>query len=462
MPRLEEKMTFGSEFPVGRAPLVMAVLCLLSLPFLSRPKAIVSGEKSLRVWTFANTHYLDYKARIPLFERSHPGVRVNLQLLPSNELADRLMSGFLSGSGAPELVEVEIGVAGRFFTGGDSDIGFEDLTGRLKSEGWIDKLVAARFTPWSAHGRIYGCPHDLHPVVLLYREDLLKPLGIDLPHEVETWDDFVRVFSRKGVLDLDGDGRNDRSAVMLSDTDTSQFRPLLLQRGGDLFDAKGNVTIDSPVAAETLERYRGFFRDRFALPQPPFGPDLYGPMKENRLYCVVAPDWFVGLIREFAPELAGKWRAMPLPAWSRGGRRTTTMGGTMMAMSKQTSDKGLAWELLKFLYFDKAALVSRYRKTKIIPPLRAAWSDPVFSEPDPYVGGQRLGRLFTSLAPDIPPVSQDQYSSEALTEVGKAIYAAMNNPKLAASEALAVPAKAIRNRIAHDRFRNREAGGPRP
>ena len=93
------------------------------------------------------------------------------------------------------------------------------------------------------------------------------------------------------------------------------------------------------------------------------------------------------------------------------------LGGWHRCALAAQRDKKLAWELLKFLYFDRPALVSRYKVTKIIPPLRAAWTDSVFAEPDPYLGGQPLGKLFTRLAPDIPPVSQDQYSSEALTEL---------------------------------------------
>ena len=442
--------------PIGRAPLIMAVLFLLSAPFiLAGGRDDAAGKKQLELWVFARTHREEYAARLPAFEAQHPGVKVRLQEIPGQVLVDKLLAAYLSETGAPDLVETEISATGRFFLGKPSDIGFTDLTERLKTEGWYEKTVESRFTPWSNKGRIYGVPHDIHPCVLLYRKDMLEPLGIDLPREVETWDDFVRVFTRPGVLDSDGDGRKDRYAVMLSRTGTTHLRMLMLQQGADLFDAQGEVAFDSPVAVRTLKWLQdAFFTHQFAFTQPPFGPDLYGPMKENRLFCVVAPDWFIGNIQKFAPELAGKYRAMPLPAWETGGRRTSTQGGTMMGLTKQSRHPELAWELLKFLYFDEAAVANRYRTTHILAPFKAAFSNPVFSEPDEFLGGQPLGQLFTRLADEVPPVRQDRYSTEALMALEQAVYQALDAPGRPVEPPLRAAADRVRQRIARDRFRN--------
>lgn len=441
------------DFPLGRAPAVMLFLLLLSIPFLPHPQKHPGVKDQIEFWVFASTHYDEYLARIPLFEKTYPGVKIRLQQLPSNVLADKLMAAFLSETAAPDLVEIEISQAGRFFLGRISDIGFEDLTERLKKEGWLQRVVRQRFVPWSSRGHIFGVPHDLHPVVLLYREDLLRPLGINLPQQVQTWDDFLHLFSRKELLDINGDGHQDRFAIMFNQTDSGHVRLLLYQRGGNLFDSQGRVLMDSPLAVDTVEFARKLFKKRLAFPTPPFGPDLYGPMKEDRVYCVMAPDWFVGMIRKFAPELSGKWRAMPLPSWQKGGRRTSSWGGTMIGMTKQSKNKKLVWELLKFLYFDKGALVNRYEKTRIIPPLKEAWKDPVFAQPDPYLGGQPLGLLFVQLGKEVPPVIQDQYAPEAIQEMDRACYKILTNPKADTQQILTEAGNRIRQRIQRDRFR---------
>jgi len=440
-----------SGLPLGRAPLVMLALFVFSATMILRRPA--PPARQIEFWTFAQTHYDEYQARKAEFEKRHPGVTVRLQLMQGSILRDKLVAAFLSETAAPDLVEVEIGDVGRFFQGRPSDIGFADLTDRLQSEGWIQKMIAARFVPWSNRGRIYGVPHDLHPVVLFYRHDLFTKAGIDLPKEVETWEDFLKVMNRPGVLDSRRDGRRDRYGIMLAAHDATHFRPLLVQRGGDYFDAQGRVTFDSPLGVDTLAFLRDLIKqDHVVFRQPiNWGPDMYGPMKEDRLLCAFTPDWFVGLIKKNAPELAGKWRGMPLPAWERGGRRTTTHGGTMIGLTRQAEQPDLAWELLKFYYFDRDALVTRYATTRIIPPLRAAWSGPVFSEPDPYTGGQRLGRLFVSLADDVPPVHQNKFYAEANTLLGPAVYAVFNQGADPARELKRV-ADELRRKQAKDRF----------
>ena len=164
---------------------------------------------------------------------------------------DKLLAAMLSNFGAPDLVEVEITSIGRFLKGAIDEVGFVDLRPRLESEGWMDRLVVSRFTPWSYRGRIYGIPHDLHPVVLLYRDDLFKAAGVEMT-EVKTWDDFIAA-GKKATRDLDGDGKVDQYAIVLDRRTESDYFSLLLQQGGGFFDEDGNVIIDSELAIETLE-----------------------------------------------------------------------------------------------------------------------------------------------------------------------------------------------------------------
>ena len=113
--RLRWAWNFAERFPLGRAPVAMLLLLAASAPFaLSRRAA---PPNSLDVWVFAITHHDEYAARIGEFEQRHPGVKVNLQLIPGSVLFDKLMAAFLSDSGVPDLAEIEISSSGRFFQG---------------------------------------------------------------------------------------------------------------------------------------------------------------------------------------------------------------------------------------------------------------------------------------------------------------------------------------------------------
>lgn len=406
---------------LGKAPLIFGLLFLLAFPVI-----VFRGDDrsdTLEFWIFAQTHYDEFSARIPAFEAANPGVKVELRLI--SKLHDKLLAAFLSGIGGPDLSEVEISSVGRFFKGTKEEIGFVDLTDRIEREGITDEFVQARLAPWSLGGRVYGLPRDVHPVMLLYRHDVYEVAGID-PASIETWHDFVRE-TRPLARDEDGDGRADRYPIMLSAHKPGHFWLMLLQNGGGMFDEDGGIIIDNDIAVSTLEFYCSLLNEeQLAIPEFSQDPASYAAMKEGIILGVLAPDWYISFVRRFVPELEGKWRAMPLPAWREGERRTSTWGGTMIAVTKQAENPDLAWEFAKFAYMDDEALANRYRKTFIIPPIRSAWSNPVYGESEAYLDGQVLGRSLTELAPHIPGFHLNPYWAEANDLLRLAVYEATN------------------------------------
>ena len=278
-------------FPLGKGPMVMLLLFLISTIFIFA-RSEEQGE-NLEFWIFANTHYEEYQARVPIFEAQHPGV--NVQLINfGGTMHDKLLAAMLSSFGAPDLVEVEITSIGRFLKGAIDEVGFVDLRPRLESEGWMEKLVVSRFTPWSYRGRIFGIPHDLHPVVLLYRDDLFKAAGVEMT-EIETWDDFIAA-GKKATRDFDGDGKIDQYAIVLDRRTESDYFSLLLQQGGGFFDAEGNVIIDSEIAIETLEFFTSLFNEH-KIATPVYGtwhgdPSNFAAMQDGKILSILAPDWY--------------------------------------------------------------------------------------------------------------------------------------------------------------------------
>ena len=69
-------------------------------------------------------------------------------------------------------------------------------------------------------------------------------------------------------------------------------------------------------------------------------------MQDGKILSILAPDLYVGILKSQVPQMAGKWRAIPMPAWNPGGRRTTTRGGTMIGITTQCKNPERAWELL--------------------------------------------------------------------------------------------------------------------
>jgi arabinosaccharide transport system substrate-binding protein len=399
-------------FPYGRAPFWLLALAVVSGVLVFVTQGLGAARKpDLVLETFAGNHIVAYREAAKVFERRR-GVRVGIELVQGRALQTRLQNAMLAHTAVPDLVELGVGDIAYFTRGPLSDVGLVDLTERLTNERLEDRLVTSRLSLWSERGHVFALPHDVHPVMLAYRADLLESLGID-PDSIHTWEDFVALRT-KVVKDLDGDGVIDRYLIDLPIGEAWGLEILLLQQGASLFDEHGNVTMNQPVTVNTIFWYVHQLegKDRIAT-QCGWGQSLMKAMKDGLALFYFAPDWRTHAIEMDAPNVRGLFKVMPLPAWTPGGRRTSTWGGSGLALTKGQQNVELAWDFAKLLYFDRAELGRRYRYTNILPPLRDSWSLPEMQEASPFFRGQRIGAAYAALAPDVPPDWSTAYKSRA-------------------------------------------------
>ena len=404
-------------FPYGKAPFWLTLTALVStISVFATQRSSGETKPELVLATFAANHVDAYRDMLPAFEKKH-GVKVSLQLVHQRALQTRLQNAMLAGTAVPDLVELGFGDIGYFTRGPIADVGFVDLTERLTREGYRARLVESRLSLWSSRKHVFALPHDVHPVMLAYRADILAELGID-PTAIETWDDFVAL-RPKVVKDLDGDGIVDRYLIDLPIGEAWGLETLLLQRGVGMFDADGNVTMDQPDTADTIAWYihQVEGKERIATPCG-WGQPLMKAMRDGLALFYLAPDWRTGTMQLEAPNLRGLFRIMPLPAWTKGGRRTSVWGGSGLAITKATKHPELAWELAKALYFDAPQLGRRYRFTNILPSLKDSWALPEFREPNPFFGGQAIGSLFAEYANDTPADWSTPFKTRASDRLG--------------------------------------------
>src|SRR5262245_27493609 len=311
----------------------------------------IPQQEGLVFWLFAKSHQRLYEPQTAAWNAAQrPAERVHLLLLSGSALQRRLLSGFLSGTPLPDLVEAYAQIVAQAFKGPLEDVGFVDLTDIVRAEGIDAQINAPSLALWTSRGRIFGLPHDVHPVLLAYRADLVEAAGIDVT-ALQTWDDFVRLF-RPLVRDVDGDGYPDHYLLNIWETNPELIESLMLQAGGGLFDAQERLVMYSEMNARVLATVVSWTTgpNRLAVNAPEFDAAGNKMRLDGTVLFSLMPDWLTGTWQQDLPQLAGMVKLMPLPAWTKGGRRTTVMGGTMLGIPKRVPDFASAWRYAKHLY----------------------------------------------------------------------------------------------------------------
>ena len=399
--------------PGGWLICVLALVSSLVIALWSIPQ-----KQGLVFWTFAKTHQLLYDPMTEVWNGMQTQEeRVHILLLSAGALQRRLLSGFLSDTPLPDLVEAYAQIVAQAFKGPLEEVGFADLTDILHAEDLYEQINEPSFGPWTTRGRIFGLPHDVHPVLLAYRSDIVEAAGIDVA-AIATWDDFVRRL-RPLVRDVDGDGYVDHYLLNLWETNPELIELLMLQAGGAFFDDQEQLVLHSEINARVLATVVSWTTgpNRIAINAPEFDAAGNKMRLEGTVLFSFMPDWLTSPWRRDLPQLAGKVKLMPLPAWEKGGRRTSVMGGTMLGIPKRGKNFSSAWRYAKHLYLSKELARALFHTTGIITPVKRHWSDPIYDEPSPYFRGQRPGRLYIAAAPAVPPRTSSPYNALARTKM---------------------------------------------
>lgn len=456
-------MSVGTSVILALAILSAAILAVMPLRVRS----------ATQLWTFTRMHAGIYAPALSDWNAQNPDEPAELTVFSLPALERRMMSAFLARTATAEMFEVERTIAQRAFGGPLEDVGFVDLTDRLRSEGLLEAINAPSFSAWTSRGRIFGIPHDVHPVMIAYRSDLTDAAGID-PSKAETWDEFFTIL-RPLMADQNGDGEPDRYLVNFWETHVEPLEMLLLQAGGGFFDNDGKPVINSDVNAWVLSRLACWVGGptRVAADAPDFNAGANELKIKGYVVALFMPDWMCDIYQKEMPQLAGKLRLMPLPAWERGGRRTSVWGGSMLGFSRSAPDFERCWRIAKALYLSPELARRLYEDGDIISPFRANWSDEIYDRPDPYFCGQPKGRMYIDLASSIPPRPSSPFTLMARNRVQDAMTALARHARVGdisdpdlllpeASRLLAIAESRVRSGMARNHFHRADAQGGAP
>jgi arabinosaccharide transport system substrate-binding protein len=374
-----------------------------SSPARRSPIIRSQAEATLEVWGFdeGRLNFAKNAAELPVFKDKYPNVTVNFRQFPFAQMHDKLLAALVSGQGAPDVAEVEIARFSQFLKG--ERVPFVPLTERVGAE--VDNIYKpAASDPWSWGGEIYGLGNELNAVVLTYRQDLLDGLGVETPFE--TWDQVIE--AGKQIV-----AGGETKAFAIHDIHFGDWFQMAQHAGTSLFDAEGNYQGANPLSVEAMQFVHDLvFEHQIAGIAPAdaqnswFGPAYWAAFKADKFAMLYGPPWHIGGLQVNVPEQEGKWAAQRLPTGLGESRPTANFGGTGQCITEQSQNQDIAYDLIAAGNLSVEGNMYDFEQRTVYPAYIPTYERPELKEPSTYFSGTKIGELYASVAPELPPFNQ--------------------------------------------------------
>lgn len=371
---------------------------------------------AIRFWFQAQNHEPEYSRRIDELNEKY-NINFTYEILDRDAMNAKFPATLMSGSGFPDIIEQNAGDVVLYMKGDDSVIPFVALNDALAESPYATDALASRFERFTKEGKIYGAPHDVHPLVMLYHDEAWQEAGVDLS-EVVTWDDLFNACTKVELTMPDG---RPRYPIMDGKNDTN-LPARMIEKGFWWTDEDGEPMLTDPRFKEAVEdwlRFKPYQVDRD-------WSNHVAMTKDGQVMTQLAPDWLYGIHKQGTADDAeflanSPIRIMRIPDFVAGGPHTGTWGGTACSVPKATPNAALALDIMLYLYFDdtEGQMELRYVETGILPPVKSSWEAPAFHAPEDFVGGQVAGEVFIASANDLPGYPESWTTNMVVTAWGE-------------------------------------------
>lgn len=381
-------------------------------------------ETQLSFWTFNELHAKFMENAASRWNAANPNntIVIKSEVYPYDEMHNKLLIALQSGTGAPDLADIEISKFANYLKGTTPPlVPLNDIVEPEK-----DNLIMSRFDNYAKDGKYYGVDYHVGATVMYYNKEIMDQAGVNID-DIVTWDDYVeagkQVVAKTGI-----------PMTTVEVTEHWSYYPLIVQQGSDFFAKDGSVQLDNEVNTKTLEfLYNMMYVDKIAVAAPGgfhHSEEYWAFMNKSGAASLMMPMWYMGRFTSYMPDLKGKIVIKPLPVWEEGGNRSAGMGGTGTVITTQSKEIDAAKAFLAYAKISKEGSIATWTELGFDPIRWDVWSDPAMSAPNDFtayfgdgifnmlidVKDEIISSNITSLFPDAVSLVQKSVVFKALKE----------------------------------------------
>jgi N,N'-diacetylchitobiose transport system substrate-binding protein len=268
------------------------------------------------------------------FEAAHPGTSVKIQFVPWAQAHDKFTTS-IAGGKVPDVAEM-----GTTWTPEFADQGAFEAVPKAAPGKYVSSLIDAA----TLDDKVWGKPWYAGARGLIYRKDILKKAGVDVP---TNWDEVkaaAAAIKQKvpGVYPIGYTGLSEH-----------MYLPTIWQAGGEIATQSGDTwksALNSPEAVQAIEYYTDFYKQGYS-PKAAVGweePDAQEAFINGDIAMLIGGGWTYTSIVDTKKELKSKIGTALEPSGP-SGKGTAFAGGSHLVVFEDSDNKATANAFIDFM-----------------------------------------------------------------------------------------------------------------
>lgn len=361
---------------IKKVVLIVLMLALTSLALFAQgsQESKTSGAVTLEVWARGD----EIKQWVPGFEAANPDIKVNVTVIPDQEMTAKLITVLGSGKGVPDLFMQEASYitylveAGCFADLNEAPYHINDYKDNI----WDAVLQVGT----DSTGVVRALTWQANPGAIIYRRDIAeKYFGSDDPAVVAE-----ALSTDKKMLEAAAKMKADGISFV------SCFK--------DLYDSKvasrnhawvedGKLVIDD-VLIDFLDMAKEIITKGYDLGVDQWASEWIAAVESDSLFCYILPPWgYQYVVKPAANKTIGKW-AITTPSTS------YISGGSYLGIYKDTPNKEAAWKFFEYVMLNEDALYDYAKSSGDFVVLKSVCERLAEGEGEEVLGGQNPNGMF--------------------------------------------------------------------